>query len=55
MKIELALADADAFAKDTLARIRRNLGADIVIVGSYLALGDKAGGQANRRLKISLW
>jgi eukaryotic-like serine/threonine-protein kinase len=39
MKVELALADADSLARDTLARVRSNLGADIVVLGSYLSLG----------------
>src|SRR6266568_504110 len=41
MKIELALADAESLAPDTLARIRNNLGTDLVVLGSYLALGAK--------------
>ena len=41
MKLELSLADADSLARDTLARIRSNLGADFVVVGSYLAQGGK--------------
>jgi tetratricopeptide (TPR) repeat protein len=36
---ELSLAETDGFAGDTLARIRSGLGADLVVVGSYLALG----------------
>jgi eukaryotic-like serine/threonine-protein kinase len=36
---ELSLAETDSFAGDTLARIRASLGADLVLVGSYLALG----------------
>jgi eukaryotic-like serine/threonine-protein kinase len=41
MKLDLQLADADSFAGDTLARIRRNLGTDLVVLGSYLALGER--------------
>ena len=33
MKTELALADADAYDAETLARIRQNLGADLVVSG----------------------
>jgi len=52
LKLELSLADADAFSKDTLARIRKNLGTDYVVVGSYTVLGDKT---ANRiRLDLRL-
>ncbi len=36
MKKDLALPDASAYGKATLARIRRYLGADDVVLGSYL-------------------
>jgi tetratricopeptide (TPR) repeat protein len=39
MKIELRLSDADSFAADTLKRIRRNIGTDVVLVGSYVDVG----------------
>jgi serine/threonine protein kinase/tetratricopeptide (TPR) repeat protein len=39
MKTNLALSDADAYSKDKLAKIRENLGADKVVVGSYQVLG----------------
>jgi tetratricopeptide (TPR) repeat protein/TolB-like protein len=45
MKLDLALADADSFGRETLARIRNHSGSDLVIMGSYLALGNAAGGQ----------
>lgn len=38
MQRELALGDDDSFSKGTLARIRRNLGADYVLSGSYVDL-----------------
>jgi serine/threonine protein kinase/tetratricopeptide (TPR) repeat protein/TolB-like protein len=40
MKLNLAIPDADSFGKDTLNRIRNNLGSDDVVVGSYLPLGN---------------
>ena len=40
MKASLALPDADSFSPQTLTRIRQNLGSDVVIVGSYLPLGN---------------
>jgi tetratricopeptide (TPR) repeat protein len=52
MKLELAVADTDSLAPDTLRQIRRNLGADLVVLGSYLALGAKAGGQIRIDLRI---
>jgi len=49
-KIDLSLADADSYAPDTLARIRKNLGTDYVVLGSYLALGKDSG----RTLRLDL-
>jgi tetratricopeptide (TPR) repeat protein len=50
MKIDLAVADVDSFAQDTLARIRRNIGADLVILGSYLAVGK----EGDERIRLDL-
>ena len=47
MKVDLALADADSFGQDSLTKIRNHLGTDLVVVGSYLAMG-KAGGNKIR-------
>ena len=52
MKRELSLAETDSFAGDTLARIRSSLGADLVLVGSYLALGKE--GEERIRLDLRL-
>jgi serine/threonine protein kinase/tetratricopeptide (TPR) repeat protein len=38
MKRELALADADGLNRDELARVRRDLDAELVLLGSYTAL-----------------
>jgi len=35
-KIELGLTDADRYGPDTLQRIRRNVGSDYVVLGSYI-------------------
>jgi tetratricopeptide (TPR) repeat protein/tRNA A-37 threonylcarbamoyl transferase component Bud32 len=51
-KLELAIADAESLAGDTLARIRRNLGTDYVVLGSYVSLGNSAGGQLRLDLRI---
>ena len=37
MKVELELADADSYTTQTLHRIEANLGAHIVVLGSFLA------------------
>lgn len=39
MKANLALPDADSYGRETLAKIRENLNADEVVVGSYVPLG----------------
>jgi eukaryotic-like serine/threonine-protein kinase len=40
MKINLSLPEAESYGRTTLARIRRNLDADHVVLGSYVPLGD---------------
>jgi len=40
MKMSLSLPEEDTYSKATLNRIRKNVGTDNVIVGSYLALGN---------------
>jgi hypothetical protein len=52
MKADLALTDTDSVGSATLARIRAHAGADVVLVGSYLALGD--GPAARLRLDLRL-
>lgn len=49
MKISLALPDADSYGKETLWKIRKNLGTDEVVLGSYLAVGN---GQVRLDLKL---
>ena len=45
MKVDLALTDADSFGQESLAKIRHHLGTDLVVVGSYLAMGRSGGGK----------
>jgi TolB-like protein len=52
MKIDLAVADVDSFAQDTLTRIRKNIGADLLVLGSYLTVGRE--GEARIRLDLRL-
>jgi eukaryotic-like serine/threonine-protein kinase len=49
-KVDLSLPDTDSLAADTLARLRKNLGSDLVVLGSYLDLGN--GGQVRVDLRI---
>jgi len=43
MKLDLALPDAESYAPDTLSRIRKHSGTDLVVLGSYMAMGSDAG------------
>ena len=52
MKIELKLIDTDSYAQDTLARIRRNLGTDLIVVGSYIVLGQAADRMVRLDLRV---
>jgi serine/threonine protein kinase/tetratricopeptide (TPR) repeat protein len=52
MKADLALAEMDSLTPDSLGRVRRNLNADFVILGSYLDLGKDSGGQIRLDLRM---
>lgn len=52
MKVELALAEADSLAPETLARIRHNLGADLVVTGAYTILGEAGKGRLRLDLRL---
>jgi eukaryotic-like serine/threonine-protein kinase len=52
MKLELRLAQTETLAPDTLEKIGENLGAELVVLGSFLALGEGAGGQLRLDLKV---
>ena len=52
MRSDLTLADADSLAKDTLSMVRAHLGSDLVVLGSYLALGKDTGGRVRLDLRI---
>ncbi len=51
MKMDLSLTDADSYAKDTLAQIRKNLGTDYVVLGSYVVLESPSKGQLRLDLR----
>ena len=51
VKNDLALPETDSLAADTLARVRKNLGSDFVILGSYLDLGDGSDVRVDLRLQ----
>ena len=51
-KIDLALPDAESLSSNTLARIRKNLNTDFVVLGSYFDMGQAGGGQVRLDLRI---
>ncbi|HUL15780.1 MAG TPA: winged helix-turn-helix domain-containing protein [Terriglobales bacterium] len=52
MKIELSLPDVGVLEPGSLERVRKDLGTDLVVAGSYAALDDKSGDQI--RLDVRL-
>jgi TolB-like protein len=40
MKINLSLTDMETYGRDTLAKIRANLGTDVIVFGSYVPVAD---------------
>jgi len=52
MKLDLSLAAADSYGPDTLNKIRSHLGADLVVVGSYLADGKDSSGRLHLDLQL---
>ena len=52
LRLELALPDADSYSRETLESIHRNLGTDLVVLGSDLALGPGAGGRLRLDLRL---
>jgi len=45
MRQDLSLPDAESYAPDTLSRIRKHSGTDLVVLGSYMAMGKASGDQ----------
>jgi serine/threonine protein kinase/tetratricopeptide (TPR) repeat protein len=52
MRLDLNLPAADNYSRDTLRQIRNHLGTDIVVLGSYLAVGKEAGGKVRIDLQL---
>jgi DNA-binding winged helix-turn-helix (wHTH) protein/tetratricopeptide (TPR) repeat protein/TolB-like protein len=50
MQRDLPVIDAASLSKETLNRIRRNVGADLIVVGAYTAIGETTG----RRIRLDL-
>jgi tetratricopeptide (TPR) repeat protein/TolB-like protein len=52
MKADLALPEATALGGETLERIRAHLDVDLVVLGSYLAVGHESGGRVRLDLRV---
>jgi serine/threonine-protein kinase len=52
MKIDLGLHDTEHLAPEALRPIRKNLGSDYVVVGSYFDLGKDSGGQIRLAVRL---
>jgi len=52
MKLDLALPAADSYGQDTLTKIRDHLGTDLVVLGSYLAIGKNSEGKIRIDLQL---
>jgi tetratricopeptide (TPR) repeat protein len=52
MRRELSLPEEDSFSRETLARMRAHSGADLILTGTYLALGQA--GASTLRLDLRL-
>jgi tetratricopeptide (TPR) repeat protein/tRNA A-37 threonylcarbamoyl transferase component Bud32/TolB-like protein len=52
LRASFALPEAETLAKDTLARVHRSLGADFVVLGSYVALGSESGGRLRLDVRV---
>jgi eukaryotic-like serine/threonine-protein kinase len=51
-KKDLSIPDADSLGRETLVKLRKNLGSDYVVLGSYLDLGKEGGGQIRLDLRL---
>jgi eukaryotic-like serine/threonine-protein kinase len=51
-RMELPLGNVDTLSKNTLTKVRKNLGSDVVVLGSYTVMGQKS--KARLRLDLRL-
>ena len=51
-KLDLPLADADSLSRDTLSRLHKDLDSDLIVLGSYTALGEKPGTRIRLDLRL---
>src|SRR5580704_147989 len=51
-KLDLPLADADSLSRNTLARLHEDLDSDLIVLGSYTAVGEKPGTRIRLDLRL---
>jgi DNA-binding winged helix-turn-helix (wHTH) protein/tetratricopeptide (TPR) repeat protein/TolB-like protein len=51
-KRDLPLADADSLSRNTLARLHKDLDSDLIVLGSYTAVGEKPGTRIRLDLRL---
>jgi serine/threonine protein kinase/tetratricopeptide (TPR) repeat protein/TolB-like protein len=51
-KVDLGLSDMESVAPDILDQVRKNLGSDFVVLGSYMDSGKEGGGQIRLNLRL---
>jgi len=51
-KLDLPLAEADSLSRNTLARLHKDLDSDLIVLGSYTALGEKPGTRIRLDLRL---
>jgi hypothetical protein len=51
-KLDLSLTDADSLSRDTLVRLHKDLDSDLIVLGSYTALGEKPGTSIRLDLRL---
>jgi eukaryotic-like serine/threonine-protein kinase len=52
MKVELAVPEAESLSPQTLARVQQMIAADLVVLGSFIAIGDGAGDQIRLDVRV---
>ncbi len=51
-KLDLPLAEADSLSRNTLSRLHENLNTDLIVLGSYTAVGEKPGTRIRLDLRL---
>src|SRR5580658_7586247 len=51
-KLDLPLADADSLSRNTLERLHKDMDSDLIVLGSYTALGEKPGTHIRLDLRL---